>query len=141
MSEAVGRLECPFCDYRGSRRSIEAHISGKTDEAHKGKLGRQWRDSIAASVAEVGDEGADQEDPSSDTSEEASLPDLDQPEGESDLPAGWALVAATVLFAVVVLFLVSDVETGSTVNDGQSTVDGGQSTEEEDEEQVALLEG
>jgi len=136
MGETVERLECPFCDYGGSRRSIEAHISGKTDEAHKGKLGRQWRDSIVASVAEVEDEEEDQEETSSDTDGEASFPDLDQPERESDLPAGWALLAATVLFLVVVLVLADSggVEETTSTEEIEGDQDG------EDEEQVALLE-
>jgi hypothetical protein len=46
------RLQCPFCDYRGSCGQIEAHISGKTDEAHSGKLGSDWRNTIRDSVDE-----------------------------------------------------------------------------------------
>lgn len=37
---------CPFCDYEGAPRSVEAHISGKTDDAHRGKVGSQWRANI-----------------------------------------------------------------------------------------------
>lgn len=34
-------VECPIggCDYCGLPQSVEAHISGKRDEAHKGEWG------------------------------------------------------------------------------------------------------
>lgn len=77
MRETVKRLSCPFCDYTGSRASIEGHISGKTDEAHQGKVGRDWRGSFAPVEVEKGS-GESTESGGSPTS--AALPDS---EGES----------------------------------------------------------
>ena len=38
--------KCPYCDYEGRVDSVEAHISGKCDEAHKGKVGQGFRESL-----------------------------------------------------------------------------------------------
>jgi len=32
-------VQCPWCDYEGSRRSVEAHVSGSTDDDHSGRVG------------------------------------------------------------------------------------------------------
>lgn len=41
------RYECPFCEYtETSRGSVEAHISGKSDSSHAGKVGRMYRSDI-----------------------------------------------------------------------------------------------
>lgn len=41
------RYECPFCEYTDSARgSVEAHISGKSDSSHAGKVGRMYRSDI-----------------------------------------------------------------------------------------------
>lgn len=38
------RATCPLCgDYSGEPSSVEAHISAKTDELHKGELGHHHR--------------------------------------------------------------------------------------------------
>lgn len=34
-------MTCPLCDYEGSRKQVEAHISAMGDDAHKGKTGRE----------------------------------------------------------------------------------------------------
>ena len=35
---------CPICqDYTGGRTSVEAHITGKSDDSHQGKVGRNFR--------------------------------------------------------------------------------------------------
>jgi hypothetical protein len=39
-------VKCPWCEYEGRVDSVEAHISGKCDEAHKGKVGRTFRDTL-----------------------------------------------------------------------------------------------
>lgn len=44
--------ECPFCEYEGSTRSVEAHISGSRDEEHSGRLGSNHRGMIQSSVDE-----------------------------------------------------------------------------------------
>jgi len=75
--------KCPYCDYEGRVDSVEAHISGKCDEAHKGKVGQGFRDSLP------------------------QLPDeTDQPEPEeptATISPGWALIGATAVLAVVVI--------------------------------------
>lgn len=76
--------KCPYCDYEGRVDSVEAHISGKCDEAHKGKVGQGFRDSLP----QLPDEGDDQPEPE---------------EPAASISPGWALIGATVLVAVVVI--------------------------------------
>jgi len=39
-----GQFTCPVCaEFTGERSSVEAHISGKRDEAHKGVMGKDFR--------------------------------------------------------------------------------------------------
>ena len=38
----------------GSPRSVEAHISAKTDENHKGKVDRQYRGQLRETPAQTG---------------------------------------------------------------------------------------
>jgi transcription elongation factor Elf1 len=41
------QFHCPFCDYENDSRSgVEAHISGKSDSSHEGKVGRSYRSKI-----------------------------------------------------------------------------------------------
>ena len=77
--------ECPFCDYEDSSTSVEAHVSGSTDDAHQGKLGSNYRGIIEATVGE---------------SPEPDAGDDDQP---ADLPSGLALMAATAALASIVI--------------------------------------
>jgi len=77
-------VECPYCDYQGRVDSVEAHISGKCDEAHKGKVGQGFRDSLPQPADGHGD----------------------QPEPEapaSTISPGWALIGATAVLAVAVI--------------------------------------
>lgn len=105
---------CPMdgCDYEGAVRSVEAHISGKNDEAHEGKLGRNWRRTIEASHGDddqphtVGDPPA--EDTSDDQQEAATEAASESTEAETTktglgVPPGVAVVLATVALAVVVV--------------------------------------
>lgn len=40
-------FDCPFCDYESDTRGgVEAHISGKSDSSHEGKVGRMYRSEI-----------------------------------------------------------------------------------------------
>ena len=39
-------VECPYCEYEGRVSSVEAHISGSRDEAHQGKVGQSFRESL-----------------------------------------------------------------------------------------------
>jgi hypothetical protein len=80
---------CPLCDYEGPSRSVEAHISGKADDAHAGRIGRQYRARIRETVGE-------------------GQPDLPAEEGPPDVGEGGlsptlSVVAATVVLAVAVV--------------------------------------
>lgn len=77
--------DCPFCEYESSSSSVEAHVSGSTDDAHQGKLGSNYRAIIGSSVGESSEPDAKAEDP------------------ESDLPPGLALAAATAILAIIVI--------------------------------------
>lgn len=49
-SQSTTEVECPLCGkYRGEPSSVEAHISRKTDEAHKGETGNQHREELQPS--------------------------------------------------------------------------------------------
>lgn len=40
----TGEYTCPVCgDYTGKRSSVEAHITGKSDDDHRGKVGKDYR--------------------------------------------------------------------------------------------------
>lgn len=46
-SNSMATYQCPFCDYEDSdRKSVEAHISGKSNSLHDGKVGRMYRSEI-----------------------------------------------------------------------------------------------
>ena len=77
--------ECPFCEYKSSSSSVEAHVSGSTDDAHQGKLGSNYRAIIESSVGEPSEPDTKAEDP------------------EGDLPPGLALTAATAVLAIIVI--------------------------------------
>lgn len=39
-----GEYTCPICqDYTGERNSVEAHITGKSDDNHQGQVGKDYR--------------------------------------------------------------------------------------------------
>jgi hypothetical protein len=96
--------ECPFCDYTGTESSVEAHISGKSDRAHKGKVGKNFSEKIQkGEKAGAGSKlrstvgklnpfggGADRDDQGADRdrSESSSASSSDQDEGSSDSSSG-----------------------------------------------------
>lgn len=41
-------VDCPYCEYSGMVSAVEGHISGKSDEAHRGKVGRDLKDHLPA---------------------------------------------------------------------------------------------
>lgn len=69
-------VECPWCEYEGLVASVEGHISSSTDDAHRGKVGKD----LHQHLPQTGDSGA-----------------------ESDVSPALALVVASVLVAAVVL--------------------------------------
>lgn len=50
-------VKCPLCDYEGTEREVKAHISGKSDSAHKGFVGDDFEGYFAA--RRNGDSGVD----------------------------------------------------------------------------------
>jgi len=85
------KLQCPFCDYTGSRASIEGHINGKTDEAHSGKIGADWREVIRGTVVEDDEESEPEE------GGEGPTDDVAEEGGDRSLRY---LLAATAIFAL-----------------------------------------
>ena len=110
---------CPLCDYVGPWRSVEAHVSGSTDEAHRGEVGRNYRGRIKATVGgdDSGAEEAEKATPptasegSEDATPEAGGNSTPEPrEGSGSL----ALVAGTVMLGLAVVI------SSSTSSDGGS---------------------
>ena len=99
--------KCPFCDYEGSPGSVEAHISGMSDEAHVGKFGANHREDIEESeglvqaVPPVEDRDDDPDDDPDATGGATSA----SAGSEGGGSAGFTLVAATVALALVVLLV------------------------------------
>jgi hypothetical protein len=118
---------CPVCeDFTGPARSVEAHISGLTDEAHRGKVGRNHRERIKATVGDDGRAGR----PELEESEVADPPTPDRPpttqiegEGKGDVSATWGLLGGTVVLALMVLATTSTSGGGSSPDgsDGSET--------------------
>ena len=72
--EEDGECDCPLCeDYSGAASSVEAHISRKTDDAHKGEVGRFYRDEL-----ESAESGGEEADPSGDFEGEPELDEEDR---------------------------------------------------------------
>jgi hypothetical protein len=86
-----GEYTCPVCgNYTGKRTSVEAHITGKSDEDHQGRVGKDYRapgpeNQPILVDSPVGDpqpistgnsSGDDLEDRSSDTNDPETGPDL-----------------------------------------------------------------
>ena len=72
-------VKCPYCEYEGRVSSVEAHISGKADEAHRGKVGHGFRESLHQ-----------EEDETAESEEPAGSP-------------GWALLAASAVLVTTVM--------------------------------------
>lgn len=96
-----GGCVCPLCgEYEGEPASVEAHISSRVDDDHRGSVGEHYRAELVAS-------GDVEDDPATASTYESSAANLAEP-GETtayegvDVDPGRALLAGTVLFAVVV---------------------------------------
>jgi hypothetical protein len=93
-------VSCPLgdCDYTGPVKSVEAHISGSTEDDHEGEVGRRHREGLVEQA-----EG-------SATSDAGSSDDLPEPVGETTEPAtseegspkGGPAVASPALLAPIV---------------------------------------
>jgi len=100
--------ECPFCEYSGPSSSVEAHISGKSDEAHQGRVGRDWVGTVEASVS-------------------------DREAGTDDqlLDPGMALLVGTVLFVAIMLL-------ASHSGGGQGSPEGNDQEEDDGQEALMV---
>jgi len=128
---------CPLCDYVGPSRSVEAHVSGSTDEAHRGEVGRNYRERIRATVGDD-DSGAEEAEkatpPSASERSEDATPEAG---GESTAEpregsGGLALVAGTVMLGLA--FVISSSSSsgdgsGSSSDGSGSSSDGGQAAQ------------
>jgi hypothetical protein len=78
-------VTCPLCkEYSGEPASVEAHISRKTDEAHKGETGNQHREELQPGGATVSSSSSSSGSPSSSEPERGAGPDLAEPVEEID---------------------------------------------------------
>lgn len=151
----MAEVACPLgdCGYTGPMRSVEAHISGNTDDDHRGEVGRLHRESLVSQVEDeqtgeetntdeqgssgspevVADGGPEQvEETGEETSDEASDDGL-------SIDPGMALLAASALFLLIV---VVSVWTGSeeTTETGETTEETDSEESEADANEVSLLE-
>lgn len=124
-------VTCPWCDYSGMVPAVEAHISGKVDEAHRGKVGHDLHDHLPQTEASGGESNVGDGSP--------TFAELPESGGESSDSSAWPLLVATVVFAVVVLLMVADVDLSSGV--GLEERAGGKKSDGESEggEQMELV--
>lgn len=120
--------KCPMdgCDYTGPTRSVEAHVSGSSDEAHSGQLGRNWRSTIEASHEEQRPAVEPEERAEVATEEATEAPGAESSSGDLALPPGLTLVVATVAFALVLVVASADAGSGE-VEEIEETEDGSDS--------------
>lgn len=82
---------CPICEeYEGTKAQVEAHISGKEDEAHTGMVGQNLVGEIVGEPVEI------------EADEKAQFSESDQPPSPG-VPV--ALVVAVVIVVAVVFFV------------------------------------
>ena len=82
-----GGMECPLCQKKfDSESSVQGHISGSTDEVHRGKVGQNVMESEASEGGSI----SFPESPEMDTSDPAELAaeSVPEPEVESDSEMG-----------------------------------------------------
>lgn len=66
-------VECPLChDYHGRVTSVEAHITGKSDDAHKGQVGYSHREAL---IRQQRDAAPDDVDVDVEPADEAECPE------------------------------------------------------------------
>lgn len=87
-----GEVQCPLgCGYRGSEKSVEAHISGRSDDLHSGKIGREFRDQIRsaptvemADFSSLGHGDEDEQDDEQDDEEDVEEDDEEDVQGDEE---------------------------------------------------------
>ena len=85
-SDAMATVECPIegCGYRDNLASVEAHVSGSTDNSHSGHSGWNFREQMREEI-------------------EAGLAEVEEPAEVSSESAAAGLLAATVALAIIVV--------------------------------------
>jgi len=134
---------CPVqgCGYEGSPSSVEAHISGSTDDRHEGQLGRDHRHALEPAkptttttdelvvgdgVAEVGEDGREGTTTDAATDDEASpAGGIPIPVSPATLTAVLVLVAAGALFFTLRSSTTASAETGSEDQSRRRSAGGG----------------
>mgnify|MGYP006277635043 CR=1 FL=1 len=81
-------VKCPLCDYEGTEREVKAHISGKSDSAHKGFVGDDFEGYFAA--RRNGDSGVDGSSQNTDGKKSGSKSTDSLTEGDRGRAAGSA---------------------------------------------------
>lgn len=77
---------CPLCgDYTGKPESVEAHITGKSDETHKGRFGAEFRNEIRD--GEATPEASPERSPSPSPSDGVTEPEQEAGEDTETEPA------------------------------------------------------
>lgn len=114
--------ECPVCgEFEGEPESVEAHISGSSDDLHQGEVGRHYRSELELVDGSDGSAGTTSPDTSLDALAEAGETTS---ESGLDVAPGTMLLGGTVLFAVAVAWMV------------WTSDDGGSGVEEQPDEQA-----
>lgn len=82
----MATVECPIegCGYTDSLASVEAHVSGSTDNSHSGHSGWNFREQMREEI-------------------EAGLAEVEEPAEASSESAAAGLVAATAALAIIVV--------------------------------------
>jgi hypothetical protein len=93
-------VTCPICgEYEGEARSVESHISGKTDVLHKGEVGRQYREMLLGQEpsSEATSEAAEWDEPTKWGDKEAAkaaVEGVEEPTSESEQIEGTGEIEA-----------------------------------------------
>ena len=85
-SDAMATVECPIegCGYRDNLASVEAHVSGSTNNSHSGHSGWNFREQLREQIEE-------------------ELSEVEAPAETSTESAAAGLLAATVALAIIVV--------------------------------------
>ena len=107
MEPEDGKYTCPVCgDYAGERGSVEAHITGKSDDDHQGLVGKDYRAKLDDGSLVLCEEPVNSlDDPGTEEPESEPVDDPeDSPDGSEVI--AWLLVIG--LFAALALSNLGD---------------------------------
>ena len=111
-----GEVPCPICDeYYGKPESVEGHITGKSDDSHRGKIGKDYRvvrDGVRTLSTEQNPElkgtipllDEEQDATEIDDNEPENVTQPEEENGDEDREDG-AIAALVVALAIAVLWL------------------------------------